>query len=408
MGKYLQLKLGAFFGVYFFGWLVFCAFMPIWFKQDLGLSGTQIGMIFALNAVVCMMTHPAYGIISDRIGQKKSLLYFITAGMFLTGPFMIFVYAPLLTNSFIVGAIVGAIFLALFFNAGVAAIETFIEKLSRKNGFEFGRVRMWGSLGAAAGIFVAGKVFNVNPEWIFWLSSASAIVLMLVLICIPADNGQSLSATGNKVLISDAMKLFRMRKVWLFMIFIVGSSCVYSVFDQQFGIYYASLFPTVAEGNEAFGMLNSFQVFMEAACMGIAPSIVNRIGAKKGLVLAGMIMAFRVTGSGLVTDTTIISALKLMHAAELSILIISIFKYIAAHFDNRLSSVMYLVGFELSSQLGASLISIVAGTLYDWIGFADSYIILGGLVLIFTIFGIVVLEPDEYERNEAYLDKVKV
>ena len=191
------------------------------------------------------------------------------------------------------------------------------------------------------------------------------------------------------------------------MMFIVGSSCVYSVFDQQFGIYYASLFPTVAEGNEAFGMLNSFQVFLEAACMGIAPSIVNRIGAKRGLVLAGMIMAFRVTGSGMVTDTTIISVLKLMHAAELSILIVSIFKYIAAHFDNRLSSVMYLVGFELSSQLGASLISVVAGTLYDWIGFADSYIVLGGIVLIFTMLGIVVLEPDGYERNEAYLDKVK-
>lgn len=407
MGKYLQIKLGAFFGVYFFGWLVFCAFMPIWFKQILGLSGTQIGTIFALNAVVCMMTHPAYGIISDRIGQRKSLLYFITAGMFLTGPFMIFVYAPLLAGSFIVGAVVGAIFLALFFNAGVAAIETFIEKLSRKDGFEFGRVRMWGSLGAAAGIFVAGKVFNVNPEWIFWLSSASAIVLMLVLICIPADNGRSLPEQGNEISIADAMKLFRMRKVWLFMMFIVGSSCVYSVFDQQFGIYYASLFPTVAEGNEAFGMLNSFQVFLEAACMGIAPSIVNRIGAKRGLVLAGMIMAFRVTGSGMVTDTTIISVLKLMHAAELSILIVSIFKYIAAHFDNRLSSVMYLVGFELSSQLGASLISVVAGTLYDWIGFADSYIVLGGIVLIFTMLGIVVLEPDGYERNEAYLDKVK-
>ena len=72
---------------------VFCAFMPIWFKQVLRLSGAQIGTVFALNALMCMMTHPAYGFISDRIGQNKSILYFITMGMFFTGPFMVFVYA---------------------------------------------------------------------------------------------------------------------------------------------------------------------------------------------------------------------------------------------------------------------------------------------------------------------------
>lgn len=69
------------------------------------------------------------------------------------------------------------------------------------------------------------------------------------------------------------------------------------------------------------------------------------------------------TGSGFVTDMTVISVLKLMHAAELSFLIVSIFKYIAGHFDNRFSSVMYLVGFELSSQLGASVLSLAAGNL---------------------------------------------
>ena len=36
-------KLSAFFFVYFFSWLVFFAFLPIWFGQKLQLSGMQIG-----------------------------------------------------------------------------------------------------------------------------------------------------------------------------------------------------------------------------------------------------------------------------------------------------------------------------------------------------------------------------
>jgi OHS family lactose permease-like MFS transporter len=40
-----------------------------------------------------------------------------------------------------------------------------------------------------------------------------------------------------------------------------------------------------------YGYLNSFQVFLEAAGMFCAPWLVNRIGAKNGLIFAGMVMA---------------------------------------------------------------------------------------------------------------------
>ena len=106
-------------------------------------------------------------------------------------------------------------------------------------------------------------------------------------------------------------------------------------------------------------------------------------------------MAIRVGGSGLVTNIYAISAIKLLHAIELSILLVSVFKYIAKNFDNRLASVMYLVGFQLSNQLGASILSPVAGSMYDSIGFASTYLILGAIVASFTAFGAFVLKSDD-------------
>lgn len=387
-------KLSAFFFVFFFGWLVFLAFMPIWFKQALNLTGTQIGIIFSANAALTMCMEPIYGYISDRIGMRKHLLYFIIALVIMTGPFFTMVYAPLLLNNFYLGVVAGGLYIATAYNAGIAAIESFIEKCGRKTGFEFGRSRMWGSLGAAVGIFCAGLAFNADMNSIFWIASGSALLLLPILRSVQIEFNNDEVSESKHVSLADVKELFKIKDVWLFMTFIVGSACVYSVYDQQFAIYYASLFPTEAEGNEAFGFLNSFQVFLEAACMGLAPAIVNKLGPKRSLILAASIMTMRVAGSGVITNVYGISALKLLHAIELAILLVSVFKYIAKNFDNRLASVMYLVGFQLSQQLGATILSPVAGSLYDSIGFSTTYLVLGAIVGTFTAFGAMVLVPD--------------
>src|SRR5690606_41643645 len=63
---------------------------------------------------------------------------------------------------------------------------------------------------------------------------------------------------------------------------------------------FSSQFATPQEGNAMYGYLNSFQVFLEAAGMFCAPWLVNRVGAKNGLIFAGMVMAMRMIASGLV------------------------------------------------------------------------------------------------------------
>ena len=62
--------------------------------------------------------------------------------------------------------------------------------------------------------------------------------------------------------------------------------------------------------------------------------------------------------------------MKLLHAVELPILLISIFKYNSQHFDKRLSSTLYLVGFQCVSSIVATLLSPLAGYGYDHYGFA--------------------------------------
>ena len=396
--KSLYWKLSAYFFFFFFTWSSSYSLFSIWLGQEIKLNGSATGLIFSVNAIFALCMQPLYGYISDRIGLKKHILFFISCLLVFVGPFYIFVYGPLLQYNVLIGAIIGGLYLGVAFLAGIGAIETYIEKVSRKYKFEYGKSRMWGSLGWAAATFFAGQLFNINPHINFWVASVSAIILVAIIFSVKVEMSSYEMEKAESVRLRDVGNLFLLKEFWFFMIYVVGVTCVYGVYDQQFPIYYASLFPTESIGNQVFGYLNSFQVFLEAGMMFAAPFIVNKIGAKNSLILAGFLMGFRIIGSGLVVGPIGISSMKLIHALELPIMLIAIFKYLAANFDTRLSSILYLVGFQFASQIGASVLSPIAGGLYDSVGFSRTYLIMGGMVLVFNVISMFTLLNSKKHR----------
>lgn len=397
--KSLYWKLSAYFFFFFFTWSSSYSLFSIWLGQEINLNGAATGIIFSVNAIFALCMQPIYGYISDKIGLKKNILFFISVMLVFVGPFYIYVYGPLLQYNVILGAIVGGLYLGIAFLAGIGAIESYIEKIGRKYDFEYGKSRMWGSLGWAAATFFAGQLFNINPNINFWVASVSAIILVAIILSVKVEMTDQELERADSVKLKDIGQLFLLKDFWFLIVYVIGVTCVYSVYDQQFPLYYASLFPTEALGNQVFGYLNSFQVFLEAGMMFLAPFIVNKLGAKNSLLLAGFLMAFRIVGSGMVEGPIGISGMKLIHALELPIMLIAIFKYLAANFDTRLSSVLYLVGFQFASQVGASILSPIAGKLYDSIGFRDTYMVMGIMVLCFTILSIFTLVSSKKSKG---------
>lgn len=339
---------------------------------------------------------PCYGFLQDKLGVKRSLLFAVGILLVLSGPFFIFIYTPLLIYSFYIGAVIGGVYFAITFLAGVGAVETYVERVGRRTGFEFGKARMWGSLGWAAAAFFAGYIFNINPNINFYLACFSALVFLIALGFVSTQPVKGATEEKTSILTTgDALGLFKLPNFWAFSTYIIGVTCVYTVYDQQFPVYFSSLFPTKEEGNAMYGYLNSFQVFLEAGGMFLAPFIVNKIGAKYGLLLSGAIMAIRIIGSGFADSSLEISFMKLLHAAELPIMLISIFKYITRSFDPRLSSTLYLVGFQFMTQVAASGLSAVAGQMYDNFGFSLTYKIMGIIVVFFLIVSALLLTQDK-------------
>lgn len=200
----------------------------------------------------------------------------------------------------------------------------------------------------------------------------------------------------KKASFSELGNLAKHGGFWALIVYVLGAS-IYGVYDQQFQVFFVSKFEDAAEGARMYGFLNSTQVFLEAAFTFAAPFIVNKIGAKNGLLLAGTIMFIRIGGSGLVESPLAISAIKLLHAPEVPLVIVSFFKYITTRFNPALSSTVYLVAFIMVGQIIAAALSPIAGYFYDSMGFGDTYLMMSGLVLVTTILSFFLLSNKTLE-----------
>ncbi|QLK61018.1 MFS transporter [Enterobacteriaceae bacterium Kacie_13] len=395
-------KMSSFIFLYFFTWSSSFGLYALWLGQKAGLDSMSIGTVFAINGVFAVIMKPVYGYIMDKIGMSKSLLYFVVLVSALMAPFFIFVYQPLLESHLMTGIIVGALYLSLGWYAGVAASESYADRFSRLYHMEFGQVRMWGSLGWALAASFSGLLFNLSPAWNFGLSSATSLVMLGVLLSLKIGNEELKNndvIAQQKIVFSDVILLLKNRKFWMFSLYVAGVAWMMFVAEQQFSRYFVTFFETKEQGNAWYGYLSTVQSGFEFLMMMAIPFLVNYFGAKKGLLMVGAVVGIRLIASGLTNDPLLISIIKPFYGLEISLLLISVFKYIAEHFSKRVNATMYLLGYQAMIYVGSIVIAPPAGYLYQRIGFEHTYLIMGGIALFFTLVSAFTLSACQSRRN---------
>lgn len=393
---------GGLFFFYFFIWATVFTFLPIWLEEQAGLSSTESGYVFSAMSLIALLYQPFFGILSDKLVFKKHLFATVAVAAIFMGPFFSYAFIPLLNINIFIGAIIGSVYLSYVLYGGVGVIESYIERASRANQFEYGRARLFGSIAGATATFVSGLLFVAHPFSIFWLASLSAIVLGILLYTAKIDKGASLKAdesTSEPVTKEVIFSVFKLKNFWMLGIFIIGTACMYDVFDQQFPNYYKQFFATPSEGTNVFSKLVSLQIGLEAIIMVFMPILINKIGAKNGLLLFGALTFIRIFGSAVAVGPISLSIVRLIAAVEMPLLLISIFKYITSVFDIRLSATVYLLAFNFAKQISIMVFSSVAGGMYSAIGYQNTYYILSLVVLIITIMSIYTLENDKNNKK---------
>lgn len=409
MVKNINFWLFGFFSFFYFFIMAICfPWLPVWGVDHLHLSNTDIGLIFSCISLFAIIMQPLFGILSDKLGLKKHLVGSIVGALICMGPFFIYVFGPLLQWNIFIGALTGGLYIGFTFSAGCGVYEAYMEKASRHYNFEYGITRAFGNPGWGFCALIAASIFSRNPNYMFWMASIAALILGVLLFSVKnnttaildvPDQKNALSATDSKK--NQTLELFKDKRFWMFIIFTMGVPCVYEVYDQQFATFFKTFFTSQEEGTRWFGYATTICEAGNAMVMFITPWILSKIGIKRTLIIAGLVMTIRVTGSAFATTATEVFLLKLLHAFELPLYIIGSMKYIITVFDVRLSATIYLIGFQFSKQIGNMILSAVTGRMYDTIGFHDTYLMLGSVVFMVTIISIFTLQGQSKNKMTA-------
>ena len=175
-------------------------------------------------------------------------MWIISLLLVLFAPFFLYVFAPLLRFNIWAGALSGGIFIGFVFLREPVPSKPILNVSAAAAGFEYGKARMFGCLGWALCATTAGLLFNVDPSTVFWMGSGCALLLVLLVALARPGTSQTamvMNALGaNSPVISAGMvfSLFRMRQMWMFVLYMIGVACVYDVFDQQFATFFRAFF----------------------------------------------------------------------------------------------------------------------------------------------------------------------
>ncbi|HJG83934.1 MAG TPA: oligosaccharide MFS transporter [Weissella thailandensis] len=396
---------------YFFIWAITYGFLTLWLEKVANVTGAQAGVIFSLMAGMSLVFQPIFGVVSDKLVFRKNLLLTISIAAILTGPYFQWLFMPLFNISPILVSVITGVFLAFVLNGGVSVIEQYVERASIANKFEYGHARMGGSVAGVVAAIVAGRLILWEPNSIWWATSAAAVFLTLLLMFSTKINFENAAAVmgdnkDEKMTKKDIFSIFKLRNFWILALFYMGASALFDVFDQQFIVFFKTFFETDAQGTMVYSYMASAQTALELILMIPMPYIINKIGARNGLIIYGFLTCIRIVGSALSPSWIWIIFFRLLAGLEMPLLLVSIMKYIAEAFDIRLYATIYALASNFAKQISVFIFSSAAGSMYDSIGYQHTYLILGGIVFVITLIAATFLEKGQKLTTVKHSDDV--
>lgn len=124
--------------------------MSVYFKNEVGLSGGEIGIILAIGPIVMMLVQPFWGMICDYTRRPNQVLVFTLLMTGTLGP----VYLGL--DSYVWMVVLAGV-LAAFQSAIVPISDSIALSAVQRTGGDYGTLRLWGAIGFASATWVMGE-----------------------------------------------------------------------------------------------------------------------------------------------------------------------------------------------------------------------------------------------------------
>jgi MFS transporter, NHS family, xanthosine permease len=278
----------------FFIWGSWLISIGVYLGATLHFKGAEIGAVFSTLGIASLFMPAIMGIVADKWINAERLLgicHFVGAALLfwastVTDPALFF-YVMLLNS--------------MFYMPTIALNNTVSYIVLGKNGFdvvkEFPPVRVWGTVGFIAAMWIVDLLGWKAGSTQLLLGSASSVVLGFYAFAMPACKPEKLNR--GKTLVArlglDALVLFKQGRMAVFILFAMFLGAALQI-TNAFGSSFLESFNTTYPGS--FGVrhpivLLSISQISETLFILTIPFFLKRFGIKKVMLISMFAWVFR-------------------------------------------------------------------------------------------------------------------
>lgn len=322
------------------------------YLTDVGVSQPRIGMIVSVSTLCLLAAQPFWGNVSDRAKNKTAVLRLMLLGGALTVG--IFYFS---TNFWFLMFAVSLF--AVFYVPTAPILDNHSLELLEHSRWNFGHVRMGGTVGYAITVFAAGFFFRERYGDIFWMTAALLTACLLLALSLPHVRGYRTGARKTPY-----REILKNKK----MIALIGFSLAFYLGQNFYNNFYLIYFRSIGGTNAQIGLLMFAAAAAEVPCLLFMGRLIRRFGVQRILICAGLVTAVRWLLLFLLKDPAAIILANALHGFGFTAFSYGIITYIGEHVPKDLRATGQSLNSLVSNVFSRVIFGYVGGLASAWFG----------------------------------------
>ncbi len=333
--------------------------------QNLGITGSQIGLLGAILPFLQLWVAPLYSGWADRLGKRRWML----AGALLVVAVVLFIFPWAHTFPAVLTL---SLLLALGRSPTVGLGDGISARMAARHGLEYGRMRMWGSVGFGIIAIACGYIWSRTGTAAMF--PTAAVVALLAALAVgfleeeppaqgPAQRFPLQEIRSNRVIV-----------VLLISSFLIGGALWLGVIFG--GVYMTDL----GGGLEMVGITVGLPAFLEMPAMYLSGRLVRRWGGTKTLLLGYALVGAYFLGLALVKTPMLALLMALLRGPGFGLFMVSTVVLLERNAPPGWAATVVALMSAVSFGLAPLLSSPLGGWIYQHLGPQTMFAFAAGLV----------------------------
>lgn len=326
-------------------------FWPAWLAGR-GLSAGEIGTLLALGQWIKLAANPLAGTLADRSAAPQRVMLALSLGA--AAGYVLLLPAQGFAALLLLGTLSAACL------SGLQPLGDHVALAAAGTGaFDYGRVRLWGSLGFILATLLAGRaVAALGAASVGPLLVAAAALLVLACAGLPAARG-----AGRKLRRPSWRALARPP----FLVFLAAASLIQGSHAVYYG--FGTLhWQRLGIGDGTIALLWSEGVVAEILLFYWNAPLLRRLGPRGLLVLGGGAGALRWGATAFAAGVPALALLQLLHAFTFGAAHLGAMHFLARHLPAEQAATAQALYAAAVGGIGQGLLMLLAGALYGALG----------------------------------------